>query len=283
MSDVLAPRRPSSALSAGSVPPIQFLGPVWGVLCAAVDGEGADGRFCVSLTRRSSLLLGVGTCLALSGSAVFVAGVPAEAEPLTTSVATTSASKAATSDRVSVLERATRAADRAAEREQARLVTIRHKQVVKDRQKRAAATKAENERKAAAAAKAKAAAAAKAKSARKAAAAKSSRSTVRAVAPSSGSTRQIGQALAAKRGWTGNQWTCLNNLWTRESGWRTTAAGYSGAYGIPQALPGSKMASAGSDWRTNPATQITWGLNYISGRYGTPCGAWSSFQSKGWY
>jgi hypothetical protein len=73
-------------------------------------------------------------------------------------------------------------------------------------------------------------------------------------------------------------------LWNKESGWRVDAENRSsGAYGIPQALPGSKMASIAADWRTNPATQITWGLNYVAGRYSTPCGAWSSFQAKGWY
>jgi hypothetical protein len=73
-------------------------------------------------------------------------------------------------------------------------------------------------------------------------------------------------------------------LWNRESGWNVYASNAgSGAYGIPQALPGSKMGSVGADWATNPATQITWGLNYVQGRYGTPCGAWASFQSKGWY
>lgn len=100
----------------------------------------------------------------------------------------------------------------------------------------------------------------------------------------SGSNREIGQTLAANRGWTGEQWTCLDALWKRESNWNHLAQNRSsGAYGIPQALPGSKMGSVASDWRTNPATQITWGLNYISGRYGTPCGAWSHSQSRGWY
>ena len=66
-------------------------------------------------------------------------------------------------------------------------------------------------------------------------------------------------------------------------GWRVNAANSSGAYGIPQALPGSKMASAGADWQTNPATQIAWGLGYIAGRYGTPCGAWDHSESNGWY
>jgi uncharacterized protein YabE (DUF348 family) len=100
----------------------------------------------------------------------------------------------------------------------------------------------------------------------------------------SGSTRSIGQQMAAARGWTGEQWTCLEALWTRESGWNHLAQNpSSGAYGIPQALPGSKMSTAGSDWATNPATQIEWGLDYIAGRYGTPCGAWGHSQSVGWY
>lgn len=80
------------------------------------------------------------------------------------------------------------------------------------------------------------------------------------------------------------QFACLEPLWTHESGWRWNAQNpSSGAYGIPQALPGSKMASAGADWRTNPQTQIRWGISYIKARYGTPCGAWSHFQSTNWY
>lgn len=99
-----------------------------------------------------------------------------------------------------------------------------------------------------------------------------------------GANRALGRELAAQRGWTGEEWNCLNALFTKESNWRHNAQNpSSSAYGIPQSLPGSKMASVGSDWRTNPATQITWGLNYISGRYGTPCGAWGHSQSRGWY
>lgn len=91
---------------------------------------------------------------------------------------------------------------------------------------------------------------------------------------------EVGQSLAAQRGWTGDQWTCLYNLWMRESNWNYQAQNpSSGAFGIPQALPGSKMSSAGDDWQTNPATQITWGLDYIDGRYGTPCNAWNFFSS----
>lgn len=89
--------------------------------------------------------------------------------------------------------------------------------------------------------------------------------------------------MASSYGWGDDQFACLVSLWNKESGWRVNAANGSGAYGIPQALPGSKMASAGADWQTNPATQIAWGLGYISGRYGSACGAWSHSQSTGWY
>lgn len=95
----------------------------------------------------------------------------------------------------------------------------------------------------------------------------------------------IGQRLAADRGWTGDQWYCLYQLWQKESKWNHLASnGSSGAYGIPQAFPGSKMASVGADWQTNPETQIKWGLGYIAnGRYKTPCGAWQHSQASGWY
>lgn len=96
--------------------------------------------------------------------------------------------------------------------------------------------------------------------------------------------RAIGYTMMVEYGYSSSQWSCLDNLWRRESGWNHLAANpYSSAYGIPQSLPGSKMASHGSDWRTNPRTQIAWGLDYINGRYGSPCGAWNAFLSKGWY
>lgn len=100
-----------------------------------------------------------------------------------------------------------------------------------------------------------------------------------------GSNRAIGQELAAARGWTGDQWNCLDQLWQRESGWRHTVANYegSGAYGIPQSLPASKMASHGADYLTNPTTQIRWGIDYISSRYQTPCGALAFHDSNNWY
>ncbi len=101
---------------------------------------------------------------------------------------------------------------------------------------------------------------------------------------SGGDARTIARAMVADRGWSSGQFACLDSLWTRESNWNPMADNpTSSAYGIPQALPGSKMASAGADWRTNPATQISWGLGYIADRYGDPCGAWNHFQTKNWY
>lgn len=94
----------------------------------------------------------------------------------------------------------------------------------------------------------------------------------------------LGRIMAAPYGWaTGEEWADLDALWERESGWETTAANPSGAYGIPQALPGSKMASAGPDWQTNPKTQIKWGLGYIKERYGDPIQAWAHEEANGWY
>jgi hypothetical protein len=94
----------------------------------------------------------------------------------------------------------------------------------------------------------------------------------------------IAQALLPTFGFDSSQMSCLVPLWMGESGWRVTAENTSsGAYGIPQALPGSKMGSAGADWRSNAATQIEWGLGYIRDRYGSPCGAWGFKQGHGWY
>jgi hypothetical protein len=96
--------------------------------------------------------------------------------------------------------------------------------------------------------------------------------------------RAIGCALMLNAGFPISQFGCLNKLWNKESGWNHRAENpSSGAYGIPQSYPGNKMSSAGSDWRTNPATQIKWGLGYIKGRYKSPCGAWSRSESTGSY
>ncbi len=99
----------------------------------------------------------------------------------------------------------------------------------------------------------------------------------------SGDAQQIAASMVSARGWGSDQFSCLVSLWNKESGWRTDAANPSGAYGIPQALPGSKMASAGGDWQTSASTQISWGLGYISGVYGTPCAAWAHSQATNWY
>jgi len=102
--------------------------------------------------------------------------------------------------------------------------------------------------------------------------------------PDPGTAKAIAYEMVLARGWDDAQYACLVSLWERESHWNVNAHNArSGAHGIPQALPGSKMASAGADWETNPATQITWGLGYIEGRYGTPCSAWESSERRGWY
>ena len=92
------------------------------------------------------------------------------------------------------------------------------------------------------------------------------------------------QIMKNKFGYGDSDFACFNNIIIRESMWDIDATNpSSGAYGIPQALPGSKMATVGSDWRTNPATQIIWAIGYMEDRYGSPCAAWSFKRAKGWY
>jgi len=132
---------------------------------------------------------------------------------------------------------------------------------------------------------AKAAADAAAEAERQAEAAAAAAAQALAAANTTDGAQAAARQMAADRyGWGDGQFSCLLSLWNRESGWDYQAynAG-SGATGIPQALPGGKMASAGADWRTNAATQIAWGLGYIASAYGTPCGAWGHSQSTGWY
>lgn len=96
--------------------------------------------------------------------------------------------------------------------------------------------------------------------------------------------QEYAYSLFTQYGWSNNDFQCLVKLWEKESKWNPNAKNKSsGAYGIPQALPGSKMASEGMDWQTNYKTQIRWGLKYIKQRYGTPTAAWNSFLKKGWY
>lgn len=98
------------------------------------------------------------------------------------------------------------------------------------------------------------------------------------------SNRGLGYRLMLEFGAPADQWQYLDQLWQRESGWNHLAENpSSGAYGIPQSLPGSKMADVAPDWRTNAETQITWGLAYIAARYGNPQGAWEHTERVGWY
>jgi hypothetical protein len=103
-------------------------------------------------------------------------------------------------------------------------------------------------------------------------------------APNAGTAQRIAYDMLSSFGWAPSTYfSCLDNIWSRESGWNYQAENASGAFGIPQALPGSKMASAGADWATDPATQIRWGLGYIQGTYGDPCKAWAFWQTHSYY
>jgi hypothetical protein len=96
--------------------------------------------------------------------------------------------------------------------------------------------------------------------------------------------RDIARAMLARHGWSSSQFSCLDALWIGESNWDPLAENpTSGAYGIPQSLPAEKMAAAGPDWRTNPVTQIEWGLSYIAAVYGSPCAANSFKMANNWY
>lgn len=133
-------------------------------------------------------------------------------------------------------------------------------------------------------------AAAKAKARHKAAVKKAERDRERRLAASRsaerrspawppGSPQEIAEQIIGDE----SQYWCFSQIVDRESGWDVNAQNPSGAYGLVQAMPGSKMASAGPDWRTNAATQVKWGLDYMEHRYGSPCGAWSFWQSNNWY
>jgi hypothetical protein len=107
---------------------------------------------------------------------------------------------------------------------------------------------------------------------------------VNAPPPDPGTAERIAYDLLPSFGFNAaSQYPCVNDIFTRESGWRYNAENASGAYGIPQALPGSKMASAGPDWETDPTTQIKWGLGYMKSVYGSPCQAWAFWQAHSYY
>ncbi|MFL6026816.1 MAG: hypothetical protein ACJ72G_02890 [Friedmanniella sp.] len=260
-------------------------------------------------------LTGLGITALAAGAAVAGVGAPAEgtvADPVTVvnvSPSTTTGASSAASDaeRTARQTEANRSSSRdqlsesalaqaiqrsAALRDQGRSITREQDKIAAQHKAAAAAAKARAQKlraqKARAAAAAKKAAAARA--AKKAAAAKAARERRQQVAargyqPGTSNPREIArQILRNKYGYGADQFSCFNNVIIRESNWDINATNAaSGAYGIPQALPGSKMASVGSDWRTNPATQIIWAVGYMKSSYGSPCGAWGFKSSHGWY
>jgi hypothetical protein len=160
----------------------------------------------------------------------------------------------------------------AAQQVQAESMTASHQAVLKAEKERRAAEK-----------RAKAEARRKAAEERKRAEAKAARARA-AQGGTPAQNRALGMAMCADRGWSARQCDDLGRLWQKESGWNSRAHNSSsGAHGIPQALPGSKMASAGPNWQTNARTQIAWGLDYIAGRYGNPSNAWAHSVNRGWY
>ena len=234
---------------------------------AVLAVEGVTDR----VKRNTAKALTIATTLAVAGSVAAAGTLDASSvaspsvEPISYTVNTpfdNAAAVAVYDSRSAFAERASRAA---ADRH-ARLVAIKNAKASKAKAARAAKK-----------------AAARKAAARKAAAAK--RKAVLTTRPvTAGSARALGKKMAAQRGWTGSQWAALDRLWMAESSWRVTAGnGSTGAYGIPQAMPGSKMASAGSNWQTSAATQIEWGLDYIDSRWGSPMGAYSHFLSNHWY
>jgi hypothetical protein len=242
-----------------------------------LEGSCFVNRIPIRRTAMSALGLFVATGT-VAGVSAFASDSPAASEAEVTAAAELSAT--AQDPRVVVPARAQ--AEMVAEKRVTRDYLARQAAAQKAARDKAARDKAAREKAAREKAAAEQAAReARERRAREAAASRSSRSSSRV---SGGSPRSIARAMVADRGWSSSQFSCLDRLWQKESNWRVTATNpSSGAYGIPQSLPGRKMSSAGSDWRTNPATQIKWGLGYIADRYGTPCGAWSHSQSNNWY
>ncbi len=188
--------------------------------------------------------------------------LPAEASPLAAVSTTRSATPAvdqrtADVDRLAA-DRRTANESRSASREKERLdAAARKKKAAADKKKRAAAAKK-----------------------------KARERTERELAQIAKDPKPYAVEMMRERGWTDDQWGCLDALWVGESNWDHTATNpSSGAYGIPQSLPANKMATAGADWKTNPLTQIEWGLDYIQQSYGSPCQAWSFWNSQNphWY
>lgn len=219
------------------------------------------------------------TTIADANAVVAVAKDKVDTSPLTASVASLAGYKTLKPATVAVLATFT---DGAKERIQAAVVEA--DRVAAEQAAAAAAAAAAAEAAAKAAAEA-AAAEAAAEAAQAAKAAEAAAAEKRANVNTPDGARSYAASLAASQyGWGSGEFSCLNKLWQKESNWSYTAYNASsGATGIPQALPGSKMASAGSDWKTNAATQVAWGLKYIDDVYGNPCSAWSKSQAVNWY
>ena len=214
---------------------------------------------------------------ALSVITAVVVALTATASPSAEQAAASSVAAEQQAARAEARERAEQARVRAEADRQAALEVQR---AAEEAARLAAEAEAQRVAEEAARAQAEAEEAARVEAERQAAAEQAARSAERSAAD----PKSVARAMLGEYGWGGDQFSCLEKLWQKESNWDHTAKNRSsGAYGIPQSLPGSKMASAGSDWQTNPATQIAWGLGYIAERYGSPCSAWGHSQAKNWY
>lgn len=242
----------------------------------------SEGRLtrAVGVARRPAVTAGLALCLVGTG-AVGVSANDAVADPEPFTLTASAIAQAARSAHENATDGARIAQERAGVNSQKAALSAQAQAEAAARARAKAAADAA----AAQAAKAKAAAVAKA---RAAAAQKVARDKARAsaVAAAQADPRSTARAMLSDYGWGESQWRCLNLLWEGESAWKHTAENSSsGAYGIPQSLPASKMAKFGADYRTNPVTQIRWGLWYIEASYGSPCGAWEFWNNRypHWY
>ncbi|MFF8773951.1 lytic transglycosylase domain-containing protein [Kitasatospora sp. NPDC015120] len=226
----------------------------------------------LSHARRNSLITGIATVV-VAGAATAALAVPDSGTAVAEAPAAAVVDTAAQAQAAAAQAQAEADARAQAEAQAAAAAAQAQAQAEADAAARAqAAAQAEAEAKAQADAKAKADASA-------AVSRSQGRSALNSKPSYSGSPREIAAQIVPA-----GQLQCFNNIVSRESSWNVTATNpSSGAYGLVQALPGSKMASAGADWRTNPVTQIKWGLTYMNSRYGSPCGAWAFWQSHHWY
>jgi hypothetical protein len=244
----------------------------------------ASARCSFASTRRSrKIAIVTAGGLALATAVSLAAALPAGSSPAPASAA---AAYTTTTGQQAAAQSSSAGVGQALVYARMRSLQAEHQQQQLAAEKAAAAKAAAAKATAAKAAAAKAAAvksAEQAAAARKAAAQRA-RSVRQVTVTPSGSPEQIDQRMLSQFGWSSSQFSCLQPLWEHESGWSVTAENpASGAYGIPQSLPGAQMSSAGTDWHTSAATQIRWGLTYIHGRYGSPCGAWAHEESDNWY